>query len=132
MFETARCRSMRFLAAALLALTTVIVGFAHRPLRLEPRGYPSDVTAWTLPDGTLPELCHWDDVGGHAHGSGDATASCDACRLTDAPGLGAVAAIGLAVPSGIVLARLGHDTPALVDGHRPSPRSRGPPPTFGA
>ncbi len=118
---------MRLLASALLALTTVIVGFAHRPLRLEPRGYPIDVTAWVLPDGTLPELCHYDDVGGHRHGS-DAAATCDACRLTDAPGLPTVAAFVLPAPTAIPLVRHRHGPAALAGSLLPAPSSRGPPP----
>lgn len=118
---------MRFLAAALLALTTVLVGFSHRPPQLEPRGYPADFAPWVLPDGTLPDPCHVDDGGDHDHGSGDAAAPCDACRLTAAPGLGAVAEIGLPDPTSIVLARLTATTDAPGSSHTLVPRSRGPP-----
>ena len=118
---------MRFLAAALLALTTVIVGFAHRPLRLEARGYPVDFAAWVLPDGTLPALCHFDDLDGRGHGSDDATAPCDACRLSSAPGLGAVAELALDRPRARPPVPSGHGEPALRGSLLPAPLSRGPP-----
>jgi hypothetical protein len=127
MIETARGRSMRLLAAVLLALTTVVVGFAHRAPRLEPRGYPTDFAAWVLPDGTLPALCHADDLGGAPHDRDDGTSGCDACRLADAPGL--VVAMGTSPPAppALVLARLGHGTAALAGSLLPAPLSRGPP-----
>lgn len=118
---------MRLLAAVLLALTTVVVGFAHRAPRLEPRGYPADVTAWVLPDGTLPALCHADDLVGGPHGRDDGTARCDACRLADAPGLAVATAASLPAPPALVLARLGHGTAALTGSLLPAPLSRGPP-----
>jgi len=118
---------MRLLAAALLALTTMFVGFAHRPSRLETRGYPADVSAWILPDGTLPDLCHFDDLGGRSHESDGANTPCDACRLSGTPGLGAVAEFVLATPTAHVAARLAFDTSVLVGAPPPPPRSRGPP-----
>lgn len=119
---------MRLLAAALLALTTVVVGFAHRPLRLEARGYPADVAAWLLPDGTLPELCHYDDLDGHRHDGTVGTTGCDACRLADAPGLVVVAEAAPTPPAARVVDRLHHGAAALVGSLLPGPQSRGPPP----
>ena len=118
---------MRLLAAALLALTTVVVGFAHRPPGVESRGYPADVAAWVLPDGTLPDLCHADDLGDRSHGPDDATARCDACRLVDAPGLGAVAELVLDRPRTGSLVPSGRGEPALRGSLLPAPLSRGPP-----
>ena len=118
---------MRLLAAALLALATVVVGFAHRPPRLEPRGYPADFSAWVLPDGTLPALCHFDDVGGGPHDRDDVGSGCDACRLADAPGLVVATGASLPTPPVVVLARLGHGTAALAGSLLPAPSSRGPP-----
>lgn len=118
---------MRLLAAALLALTTVLVGFAHRPTAIETQGDPADASAWILPDGTLPDLCHVDDPGGRPHGSDPARAPCDACRLADAPGLAATVEFALPAPSAIPLARLGRSTAALAGSLLPAPTSRGPP-----
>ncbi len=131
MYEPVRGRSIRLLAAALLALTTIVVGFAHRPLRLEARGYPADFSAWMLPDGTLPELCHFDDLGGRSHDSDGANTPCDACLLAGAPGLGAVADLVLAPPDARVAARLASDTSVLVGAPPTAPRSRGPPSVAG-
>ncbi len=122
---------MRILAAALLALTTVFVGFAHRPPRLEPRGYGGDFAAYVLPDGTLPGICLWDDLGGRDpgdHGRDRAAAICDACLLTSSPGLGAVAQVAVEVPEPHVIGR----RVTVVAGFRlvtraPRPASCGPP-----
>ena len=118
---------MRLLTAALLALAALAAGFAHRPLQLEPRGYPADASAWVLPDGTVPALCHGGDVDGTSPGDDTRRAACDACRLTAAPGLAAVAAIPLAPPPTRVVDRLGHGVAALVGSLLPAPLSRGPP-----
>lgn len=121
---------MRLLAAALLALTTILVGFAHRPLRSAPRGYGSAAAAHVLPGGVLPALCAWDDVGGRPLDDRRRAATgaiCDACLLAGAPGLGAVT-MALPPPPSTVLARV---RPRQVRwrraSRRPVPMSRGPP-----
>lgn len=86
---------MRFVAAALLALTTVLVGFAHRPIVLDARA--DEVAAYVLPDGSSADLCHVDD-GAVLPTHGGLDVHCDACLLSGAPGLGAVAEIVLPVP----------------------------------
>lgn len=116
---------MRIVAAALFALTAVLVGFAHRPLE---SFAPYDVASWVLPDGTLPDLCHvdFDDPSAPVPGHG-ATAVCDACLLTSAPGLGAVAGVVLPVAAGrmpvpeIARAQMAAGEPTRA------PSSRGPP-----
>ena len=125
MFETARRRSVRLLAAALLALTTIAVGFAHRIPALGDLDTASALR--TAPDGTLLDLCHQGATDGRP-GPGDAAKpSCDACRLTDAPGLVAVADLLPRPPVGTVVDRLGHGTAALTGSLLPAPLSRGPP-----
>lgn len=130
MFEAARKRSMRVLAAALLALTTVLVGFAHRPLELETRGYGADAALYLMPDGTLPDLCLHDDAGDHDpanHRQGTTKSSCEACRLSGAPGLGAVAQALPVPPRMHVLAIVLPRAAALTGSLLPAPQSRGPP-----
>lgn len=121
---------MRVLAAALLALTTVLVGFAHRPSELEVRGYGDEAALYEMPDGTLPELCLHDDAGDHDpadHRQGTTKTSCDACRLSGAPGLGAVAQAVPVPPRMHVLAVVSPRTAALTGSLLPAPQSRGPP-----
>jgi hypothetical protein len=66
---------MRRGLAALILLTAVTFGFAHRAIVPT----PPDLSAYALPDGSLPVLCQTDGQksGQPAHG-GD----CPACRLT--------------------------------------------------
>lgn len=79
--DTAR-RILRATVAALYALAMASLPFAHRQAATaaEP-----DLSAYALPDGTLPILCTTNLKGsGKSHqGSG----TCEACRLTSAPGL---------------------------------------------
>lgn len=64
----------------LCAMALLCVGFAHKPPVIEkPALSASELALYTLPDGTLPDLClnDGDDVDGrHRHDAG-----CDACRL---------------------------------------------------
>lgn len=76
----------KVLAAAVFMLAALFVGFAHRPLAIAQRPAPVDMTAYALPDGTLPEVCLGADGGGDGSSHGRAS-SCDACVLSAAPGL---------------------------------------------
>lgn len=74
---------IRSLLLALYALAMVTIGLAHRPMALE---QAPDLSAYVLPDGSLPEICRTSGAGtlpGKAH----AGAACDACLLTAGPGL---------------------------------------------
>jgi hypothetical protein len=120
---------MRFVAAALLALTTVLVGFAHRPIGLATN---VDVTAaYALPDGSPLDFCRVadgrasDDGAPPAHGAFDG--HCDACLLSGAPGLGAVAEIVLPVPGPIALVRGAVAAQVAAGRVLRAPVSRGPP-----
>ena len=119
---------MRLLAAVLLALTTMLVGVAHRPPNLASLDGIAAAAVAFLPDGTPVDFCHGgvDDADRRGHPD-HAVAPCDACRLADAPGLAAVAAVALPAPPVIARVRLGHDTAALSGSRRPTPVSRGPP-----
>jgi len=64
------------------AMLLVVLGFAHRPLAAT---VPLDVSAYSLPDGSLPTICipgDIDDKNGKAAGQ-----HCDACRITSAAAL---------------------------------------------
>jgi hypothetical protein len=57
------------------ALALLLVAFAHRPMAFAAE--PFDLAAYTLPDGTIPDLCIPVDAGtGEVHPTG-----CEFCRL---------------------------------------------------
>jgi hypothetical protein len=106
-------------------LALVMVGFAHRPLMAAP--YDGvDMTAYLLPDGTLPVIC----VDGKADDKPEKMAyhGCDACRLS--------ASILLAEPP-VAMVRIAHSAPADLAAIRriflpqrlypPNARPRAPP-----
>lgn len=72
----------RVAVAALYALAMLLLGFAHQPAAL-PRP-PIDLSAFALPDGSLPEFCPGsrDDSGAIA-----GVLVCDACLLVHGGGL---------------------------------------------
>jgi hypothetical protein len=98
MFETARRSEIRLLAAALLVLTTMLVGLAHRAPVLAPEGaLPAEAVSAGF---EASAICRHD---GPASVEGTApplpmVAICDACLLSGAPGLGMIAAIVLPTP----------------------------------
>ncbi|MES2435274.1 MAG: hypothetical protein V4586_15810 [Pseudomonadota bacterium] len=106
--------------ALLLAVALVALGFGHRMALHD----PVDLSAYAMPDGTLPELCH--DGGTADHGAKD-QAPCPACRIIAAvelPQLITLPPVEL-VPVTVVWPDL-----ALADAstHQPSaPPARGPP-----
>jgi hypothetical protein len=61
------------------AIALLSVGFAHKPLELQA---PSQVelAAYTLPDGSVPDLCIPGDDGSGTH-KHDMDHGCEACRL---------------------------------------------------
>lgn len=88
MVELFRTTSARVWFAALYALATILVGFAHRnAVEASSRAERMAVyaAAYQLPGGLLPDIC-FDGDDGHADDHAGAR-SCDACRLADAPGL---------------------------------------------
>lgn len=62
----------------IIALALVLVGFAHRPM-----AQAADLSAYTLPDGTVPILCLTVDEDGKARPMADRS-DCEACRLVHA------------------------------------------------
>ncbi len=65
----------------LCALALLFVGFAHQPAAMA-ENTPFDITAYALPDGSLPVLCVSENDGSqkdkdkHLHSQG-----CEACRI---------------------------------------------------
>ena len=112
-------------AAACLALTTMLVGFAHRPLSFAATSV--ELTAYALPDGTLIDLCHLDFDDGVVPPHDSRARVCDACLLTGAPGLGAVAEIVLPVRVGGSVMVAVADAQVAAGAPMFAPVSRGPP-----
>jgi hypothetical protein len=122
-----RQTGLRAVVLGLYALAMLTLGFAHQGAPA--RAADAFLAAYTLPDGSVPDLCLTgtgapDDDGHHA------AAPCDACRLTAAPGL-AVTAPAMTAPLVIVLERrpcLGAASPItpLLYGRA---AARGPPAT---
>jgi hypothetical protein len=78
-------------------LAMALVGFAHHGFAAAGSSAPLNLSAYALPDGSLPSIC-FDDAGRR----NDRTAQhsvCDACLLTAGPGLAAAdAAASFAAP----------------------------------
>lgn len=74
--HTSMSIALRLFCAALL----IALGFAHRPMAAP--AMPMDMTAYMLPDGTIPTLCLAD----HADGKSDKDMAprCEACRVSSA------------------------------------------------
>ena len=125
MLGTLRVRSIRLVAAACLALTTMLVGFAHRPLTFA--AMPVDLSAYRLPDGTLIDLCHVDFDDGVVPPHDSRARVCDACLLTGAPGLGGPAEIGLPVRVGVAVVATVVSAQVAEGEPTRAPVSRGPP-----
>ena len=68
--------ALRLLCAMLL----VVLGFAHRPVTAS--AMPMDVSAYALPDGTMPTICIPDESGGKT--GKDIGQRCEACRISSA------------------------------------------------
>ena len=104
----------------LLAVALGVLGFGHRMALQD----PVDLTAYAMPDGSLPELCH--DGGTADHGQ-KGQAPCPACRIIAAVELPPV--ITLPAVQLEPVAVVWPDT-ALADSamHQPrAPPARGPP-----
>jgi len=67
--------------AILYGLAMLLLPLAHRPLP----SAGTELSAFTLPDGTLPVIC-WGGAGQSKQPT-SAKPTCDACLLTAAPGL---------------------------------------------
>ena len=73
---------VRSWVAALYALSMLLLGFAHVPVVGAAQPAPPDLSAYVLPDGSLPSICGSNQEKDHVNG-----VMCDACLLTVSPGL---------------------------------------------
>lgn len=120
-----RQRGLTAVVLGLYALAMLTLGFAHHGAPA--RAADAFLAAYTLPDGSVPDLC-LTQPGAPGDTDDHAAAPCEACRLTAAPGL-VTTAPTLGVPVGTVLERrpcLGAASPItpLVFGRA---AARGPP-----
>lgn len=76
-----RLSSAKIYLAVLYGLAMLLLPLAHRPLAPA----EADLSAYALPDGTLPIIC-WSGAG-QSNQPTSAKRICDACLLTAAPGL---------------------------------------------
>lgn len=101
--QTLRSRvSARLLIVALYGLAMLLLPWAHRAMPAGMLGLADGVefsAAYSLPDGSAPEICKLPGADGKPGGAGSG-GLCEACLLTAAPGLGAVAAVSVPVPYG--------------------------------
>lgn len=118
MFTPLRSKNLRSSVTALYAAAMLVLGFAHVALAQTTRGAPSV----TLADGIELSLC--------LGSPGDNTVVlmiCDACVLTSAPGLGAVATPTVAPPDLVASAGSLIADVVFVTRTVARPQSRGPP-----
>jgi len=76
-------KTMNTVTRLLCVIALLFVGFAHRVPAVSPQP-DVDLSAYALPDGTLPVICH--TPAGTGDGSGNAVFSsdCEFCRLASA------------------------------------------------
>lgn len=110
-------RKTGHLAIRLLCVVALLlVGFSHKLVSPSPN-VPADISAYALPDGTLPFLC----IGGQSSDIDANTAlfaSCEFCRISAA----IVLPDNVAVPERIsFVTAILPATPARVDSRKPAP-----------
>ena len=122
----ARRNRRQWAVRILCAIALLFVGFAHQPATLA-RSAPVDLSAYALPDGTLPIFCLTDTdgspKGGHPHAQ-----PCDACRIGASTLLPSPAdTVGRPFETAAVVAGV---PPAAIEPRRilsPNASPRGPP-----
>ena len=121
-----RTQTIRSWVLVLYALASLGMGFAHK--RLEIPITTPDLSAYALPDGTLPVLC-LTPTGGDPGAPSHVHAPCQACLLTSAPGLPPVLRNIILAPLGCGAERLlpAADNPRLPRLVIGSLGARGPP-----
>lgn len=108
---------------ALVAVALLLSAFAHRPAAFEAYGV-QDLTAYVLPDGTLPVLC----LPGDENKSSKHFDACDFCQIASSFALPLPAADLSSSHFGVVLAVLIPSSDHIpASGVPPSARPRGPP-----
>lgn len=79
-------RALRVVVIAFYALAVCSLGFAHQTASIAASSL--DLSAYALPDGSLPDICAGEAQSSDQHGipQGASKGLCDACLLTSAPG----------------------------------------------
>jgi hypothetical protein len=114
---------MRSLLVVLLALALAMVGYGHRMALPD----APDLSAYAMPDGTLPVLCLVDGQDAQKH---MADAPCPACVISAALQMPPVVAVpAIALGTGIVIWPLPGDVHGRAHAAR-APPARGPPSSF--
>ena len=118
---------LRTIVATLYIVVAATLGFAHK--FVAPIQAPDPELAFLqLPDGSLPILCLSTEEGkGDEQKHANRFAGCDACRLTELPGLGAVDPPQLAPLTSKVVGLLPPRDEAVAAARPISPSARGPP-----
>ena len=116
----------------LCALSLLLVAFAHKPLGFSDKiaAYgQSDVAAFVLPDGSLPDICL---TGGDSEGHHDTFTGCEACRLVASAGLPPVPDdIAILCPLSSERPALSKTAPIIAQVLRHGAAPRAPPPALG-
>ncbi|QRM54642.1 hypothetical protein [Sinorhizobium sp. BG8] len=111
----------------LCAVALLMVGFAHKPAMASVPMSPAEIAAYTLPDGTIGDLCHNQE----AHPTKKphpAGTSCDACRIGSAMLVPAPAdLVGLVLPFRLVAHRPLVDAAQGGARYQPGAPPRAPP-----
>ena len=81
-----RARLLGLWFAAIYIAASAMAGFSHAPIVTRDAAPAIDLSAYVLPDGTVPVICINAPADGDAPQAGGHRA-CDACLLTAAPGL---------------------------------------------
>ncbi|WP_137128997.1 hypothetical protein [Rhizobium sp. FY34] len=115
---------------ALCVIALLCLGLAHKAPAVEATIPAIDMSAYILPDGTLPDLClsqHHDET--QHHDKGRAMPGCEACRLGASVLLPAPAdVVGQAVEPGLAPVFMLPSAPVFRQLIAPNARPRGPPP----
>ena len=117
---------LRAVVTTLYMVVAATIGFAHKPVALASADV--DLALFRLPDGSLPILCQSTPDGENGKPShADGYKGCDACRLTEQPGLGAVDPPELARLISRLLGPVAPRCEAAIAAISIAPSARGPP-----
>ncbi len=111
------------------AFALILVAFAHQPAAVSgiPDARTADRATYTLPDGSLPQLCI--SRLGESRETGSVLGPCEFCRIVGAVLLPPPACVPEPVVRSVAVdLTAAHDDRPFATGHRPDAPLRGPPP----
>jgi hypothetical protein len=120
-------RWLRAFLAGLYVIVAAAVGYAHHAPAAA-QELSSTLELFRLPDGSLPDFClstHGKQDG--THDRADNFPSCDACRLTHQPGLGAIVPAEFILPELNTIWAFPHRFDRVATAPFARPNARGPP-----